>query len=59
MMHKEDDAFTHIAHMSDYDPATNISEAGYFALFFPALVPALWRAIMDSLALKNRSCIER
>ncbi|RDJ93926.1 hypothetical protein B4Q13_18520, partial [Lacticaseibacillus rhamnosus] len=25
--------------------------AGYFALFFPALVPALWRAIMDSLAV--------
>jgi alkane 1-monooxygenase len=33
--------------------------AGYFALFFPALVPALWRAIMDSRALKNRSYIER
>ena len=22
--------------------------AGYFALFFPAMVPALWRAIMDA-----------
>ncbi len=32
--------------------------AGYFALFFPALVPPLWRAIMDSLALRNCGCTE-
>lgn len=28
--------------------------AGYFALLFPAMIPALWRRIMDALAL--RSC---
>ena len=32
--------------------------AGYFALFFPALVPPLWRGIMDVLALRNCGCTE-
>ena len=32
--------------------------AGYFALFFPALVPPLWRAIMDSLTLRSCGCTE-
>lgn len=32
--------------------------AGYFALFFPALVPPLWRGIMDALALRNCGCTE-
>ena len=32
--------------------------AGYFALFFPALVPPLWRGIMDSLTLRSCGCIE-
>lgn len=30
--------------------------AGYFALFFPALVPPLWRRIMDSLTLRTCGC---
>jgi alkane 1-monooxygenase len=33
--------------------------AGYFALFFPAMVPPLWRSIMDSLVLRNCGCTER
>ena len=32
--------------------------AGYFALFFPAMVPPLWRGIMDTLALRNCGCTE-
>lgn len=32
--------------------------AGYFALFFPALVPPLWRRIMDSLTLRSCGCTE-
>ena len=40
-------------HELEHLEAMPLLPAGYFALFFPALVPALWRAIMDSLALKN------
>jgi alkane 1-monooxygenase len=40
-------------HELEHLEAMPLLPAGYFALFFPALVPVLWRAIMDSLALKN------
>lgn len=36
----------------EHMPAMPLLPAGYFALFFPALVPPLWRRIMDRLALK-------
>lgn len=32
--------------------------AGYFALFFPAMVPPLWRRIMDALTLRSCGCTE-
>ena len=43
-----------LRHMGDMP----LLPAGYFALFFPALVPPLWRAIMDSLTLRSRGCTE-
>ena len=44
--------YQHLEHMETMP----LLPAGYFALFFPAMVPPLWRRIMDSLVLRNGGC---